>query len=55
MHVDYHIVDPMQYVKQAFIQQNVFVYLVIQEILELHAINVSVLLLIFSFKLMFRK
>ena len=41
MHAGYHIVDLTQYVKLVFIQQNVFVSLVLPEILELYAINVS--------------
>ena len=41
MHVDYLIVDPTLYAKLVSIQQNVFVYLAIQEMLELHVIDVS--------------
>ena len=41
MLVDYLIVDLMLSVRLAFIRQNVFVYLDILEMLELHVINVS--------------
>jgi hypothetical protein len=41
MHAVYLIVDPTQYANLVFIQQNVFVHLGIQEILELHVKNVS--------------
>ena len=41
MPVDYLIVAQMPFVRLAFIQQNVFVYLDILEMLELHVINVS--------------
>jgi hypothetical protein len=41
MHVDYLIVDLTLYAKLVSIQQNAFVYLVLQEMLELHVIDVS--------------
>ena len=41
MLVDYLIVDLTPSVRLAFIRQNVFVYLDILEMLELHVINVS--------------
>ena len=41
MPVDCLIVAQMPFVRLAFIRQNVFVYLDILEMLELHVINVS--------------
>ena len=41
MHVGYHNVDLMPNVKAPFIQLNVYAYLVIREILDLHVLYVS--------------
>ena len=48
MHVVYHIVDQMLSAKLAFIRRNVFVYLDILEMLDLHVINVSQILQLVS-------